>query len=110
VTLEEIQDFQHESVDYLHGGDPPIHVIADMTEVTDFPKNVSKVRQVLRYTAGGNLGSVALIIHNTLLRFVAWSVTRLFMPHIGVRVFESVKDGEDYLRSIDPSLAANDQH
>ncbi len=105
-TLEEMDGLNVQLLtQYLNKGESPVHIIADVRTVTQYPRNFTIIRKRIAKTLNHPaVGWVYLIGFDT-----------VFLKHLGLMVMKSILDGrfkfvnsiqeaEEHLRQQDPRL------
>lgn len=79
LTIEEIESYDHEVQQMLDQSSDKVHVIADLTKVTQFPVNMMRVREVLTYHKHARLGWHVLVNErpNPLMNFFATAISNV---------------------------------
>jgi hypothetical protein len=102
LTATDIIAADHEATTYVDSGTPPVHIIADTSQVQKFPLNLSESTRLLSNRAKG-LGWVLVISRNRALNFVI-SVA-LQVRGVDIRFVASLDEALVFLAARDQTLS-----
>ena len=79
LTIEEIESYDKAIQQQLDLAAEKVHVVADLTKVTQFPVNMMRVREVLHYHKHSRLGWHVLVNErpNPLMNFFATAISNV---------------------------------
>jgi len=102
ATVEDIDRVGDVSVQYVLEGTPPVHIIADMTEVETFPTNLRQSARAIRTIKDPAMGWTVIISTNPLMRVIIVTLSRLagFRFHIAT----SREQARAFLVGVDATL------
>jgi len=112
VTLEEIAQMGREQQKLLSAGTPPVHTIANITDVSTFPTDLRLLKEALDGVNHPNIGWVLAVGTTTpLKRFITTTATQMVIPSVRLRMFNDMIETIEFLRHIDSTaaVASNDQ-
>jgi len=107
ISIEELEAYGQTLIDdYLEAGQAPVHIISDARQMTHFPTNMLKIKQLTQtWLKHPNMGwAIVIGKTNPMLNFLAATITQV----IGVkyRMVATPEEALAILRSFDPSLIA----
>ena len=100
-TVEEMVSLNQEyDTIYFMEGHKPIHLIADLRGMSNYPKNLIQIRDITRQTAlQPGLGSIILIgTDNALVKFLSTTIFQLL--HVNCKIVGSLEEAEKILDNI----------
>jgi hypothetical protein len=105
ITFHDLEELYRTTVRSMQASDAPmVHVLMDDGDITDFPKSIPELRNMMRWQEHHKLGwVVAYPNNNPLLNFIATVLSQTFGSRY--RRVESLEDALTYLRDADLALA-----
>lgn len=105
VTPEELSVIDQALIKHLSSGFEGhlVHVVVDMRELTQFPRNLQQIKQRLTHLNHPALGWTIMVGAGTMITFVANVVTQIARARF--RAFSSMAEGLDFLAQADASLS-----
>ncbi|MFN8530693.1 MAG: hypothetical protein U0670_18970 [Anaerolineae bacterium] len=104
LTGAEISDLNSQSFNWLKTGTQPIHLLVDCSQVTMFPLNMLKMKQIINVLPNPRMGCWVIIGANRLGMYTALLLGRLF--NVTILTAQSVEQAKQVLLAADPTLAA----
>lgn len=113
--IEFIGDFDKDGVlqfnsfwteNYIDKGNAPVHSIIDATQLNDYPKSLSTLREGSNISVNNpNMGWIILVgfSKNPVLKFLSSAVNQLFS--VKFKQVDTVEDAKDILRRVDNTLS-----
>jgi hypothetical protein len=71
VDFSEIRASNRAVDDLITHGQKPVHVIIDVLDLKEFPRNVFQIQREATYFFNSNIGYIAVLTQNTLMRMMA---------------------------------------
>ncbi|GEM_PF-1259999 len=111
ITTDDIRYASTTVNQLMAAGNPPVHSIINICGVTDFPKNLEKIRRALDPEVHPHRGWLVVVLpeSNVLLRLVMSHIIKLRAPNGQTRLFGSLRQAIMFLNSVDPSLNLRSQ-
>jgi hypothetical protein len=103
LTIEEIIESNNTTLQLMHAGSAPVHVVADIRSVKQFPTRVGQLRQAANYLADPTFGWLTLVGGTTLMTSFAMLVTQVTRTRL--RTFGSPDEALSFLSREDKTLA-----
>ena len=103
VSIDQIEQACQEVSLYICAGEKPVHVLADLVQVTHYPHEFSKLAAVIPHMAEPNLGKTVLVRQPDSLLQLMMSVIR-HAVRIDMRMFDSMDTALHYLNEADSTL------
>ncbi|MDX2161852.1 MAG: hypothetical protein SF162_11050 [bacterium] len=104
VTLEGMRQVQPLFAAMLDHGTAPVHAVIDLREVTDYPRNLRRLSEVMMMRNSPHLGFVLVMTSNVLLRFVTTVLTQTFARRMNVHWLDDEDSVIAFLRKHDDTL------
>lgn len=102
MTAQHLQASSDELTAMLCSVDGTVHIIADMTHVTDYPKNLKQITKLIQVVNEPNIGWVISVSNNPMLDFFTQIVAQL--ANIRFKTVTSGQAARAYLAVKDPTL------
>ncbi len=101
VTIEELVETANTIAALIPAEDNYVHTIADMRDMSEFPKQIKHLAAVIPQLRRGS-GWLLLVTQNIFFRFLATTIATMASRHM--RVFDDPQAALDYLQQADDSL------
>lgn len=101
VTIEELIETANTIAAMIPEENNYVHTIADMREMSEFPKQIKHLAAVIPQLRRGR-GWLMLVTQNNFFRFLATTIAT--MASRAMRVFDDPQAALDYLQQADDSL------
>lgn len=85
-----------------------IHLILDMRQATEIPRNLSNASHALKYMRHPALGWTVMITESQIQRMFASVLAQVF--RVRFKVVADMAEAVDFLTRYDPALAQGEQH
>lgn len=105
LTGAEISDLNHQSFTWLKGGNQPVHLLVDCRQVTNFPLNMLKMKQIINVLPNPHMGCWVIIGANRLGMYTALLLGRLF--NVTIFSAQTVEQAKQVVLAADPTLTAS---
>lgn len=106
ILVTDVDEASLQSLNFTLEGAPPVHVLVDLSGVSNFPKSVNVFRAALKPAQDpGRIGWVIIFgSHNMLLRFTASTLAHIAGARSNVRVMDTLDQAIAFLEERDSSL------
>ena len=107
MTFEEIERIVSRYTEMILMGDPPVHTIADIRDVSTFPRDVLRLRAALTSVriTNGQLGWIVIVAEaSPLKRFFASLIAQIVIPGVKLQFQDTAEDALAFLASVDDTL------
>jgi hypothetical protein len=71
VDFNEIRASNHAVDDLITHGQKPVHVVIDVLDLKEYPRNVFQIQREATYFFNPNIGHIAVLTQNVLMRMMA---------------------------------------
>lgn len=107
LTLEDIESFSNDTIQYIEEGKAPVHIIIDDSKVGKPPIRLNSLKQSLRYAQHPSLGwHVAIGDVNPVVNYVAPMIMKIFGVNFLRR--KTKENALDFLYRQDSTLKVKD--
>lgn len=103
TTRDELENGMVLIQQYLNEGEAPIHVIIDMRQSVEVPKEIAYLRKLINVYKHAQMGWVITLSQNSLVNFINNILSNFIHIH-----YESCKTEQEayaFLEKVEPSLA-----
>lgn len=108
VTLEDVAQMRIGQQNMLSEGKNPVHTIADISDVTNFPTDLRQLKEALDGVNHPHLGWVLIVGTTTpLKRFVTTTATQMVIPKVRLRMFNTMDEAAEFLKHVDITVSAS---
>lgn len=107
LTIEEIIASNDATLKLLHAGQAPVHIVADIRTVRQFPTRIGQLKDAANYLADPAAGWLTLVGGSTLMTSFATLVTRVTGTRF--RTFHLPDEALDFLGREDRTLGSQSQ-
>lgn len=90
---------------FLGNGSAPIHLLVDMRDVEEYPRNVRQLKDAMDNMNRSEIGWTLLITSDKVVRFLSSVTTQILVPHARMKVFDTPDDALRFLSEQDTTLA-----
>ncbi len=101
-TLEEMQENSDIMIKAVREGHPPVHIFADIRQVTEYPRSLKEIKRSLSAFQEPNLGWIVVVTENQLISFLGDVVSQLSQKNF--KSFKTPDEAIAFLWRIDASL------
>lgn len=104
IGIEDLKAASEYAIEQLRGSDRPlVHIVVDMRDLKNYPKNVFEISNATAIFREKNLGWVVLLTHDRVISFLGATVTQI-ASKVRFRSFQQPEDGFKFLHKVDASL------
>lgn len=103
-TLEDVDHWSQDLVDYLETGIEPVHLVIDTTTVKKIPTNITALKGSMRYLNHPKLGWNVIIGGPVVVHVFAQLIARL--THIHYKAVRDVESALEFLHAEDATLVS----
>jgi hypothetical protein len=105
-TLEEIAQMGKGQQKLVNEGTVPVHLIANVTDVENFPTDLRQLKVALDGINHPHLGWTLIVGTTTpLKRFVTTTVIQMVIPGVRLRMFNTLDEAVEFLKYVDDTIA-----
>lgn len=106
IQVAEVNAASQESLALTLEGLPPVYILVDLSEVTNFPKSINTYRAALKPVRDPDCIGWVIIFgaKNTLLKFIASALAHIAGARSNVRVVDTLKQAMTFLEGQDSFL------
>lgn len=102
LTMDDVSQGSEESIQYVRSGQPPVHSIIDIRNVTSYPKSVSQIRQAAAIMKEPNVGWIVGLSNDRVLSFIGDLVAQL--SNVKSKTTFTPEEALDFLWRVDSTL------
>ncbi len=101
-TVDELKYGAESAAELIRAGQPMVHNIIDMRELTHYPTNVHEITKLTYVFREENLGWVILIASNPIVRFLTSMATQVARSRL--RTVGEVEPALAFIQQVSPEL------
>lgn len=102
ITLEEMQNVNDDVQKLLDEGNAPVHIIFDVSQLKEFPIDLSKARETLAHFSHPKMGWLIGYGMNPVMKFLSTVIANMF--GVQLKSVNSFDEALSLLKRIDFSL------
>jgi hypothetical protein len=105
LTLQEFQDSHYDYLAYVQAGTPLIHCLADLTDLREYPTNISQIIGVMNHVDNSSMGWIVIYgATNPILGFICNTILQVVLKAIRIKFVNSKVEALAFLQDRDETL------
>lgn len=102
MAIDDVAQSSEAAIQYARSGQPPVHGIIDIRDVTSYPKSVDQFRQAAAILKEPNIGWIIGVSNDRVLSFIGDTVAQL--SRVKSKTFNNPDDALEFLWRVDSTL------